>query len=755
MKLKAVPAVMLILLLISTLTLASNIQTVKSDWTWTETIYIRADGSIEPDTAPISTVDNITYILTDNIVRDFPTEPSAITVERSNIIIDGNGYILQGFWTHAGTGIYLSGRSNVTIKNTQVTDFSLAIHAIYSSNLTLTGNNASDNWSGICCQNCSNVVLANNTASDNTYGIWLRWESNNNTIVDNNASKNYYGIAIETGSSDNICVGNNASTNEYGIRFYNAGNNIVYHNDFIDNTQPVYITPSSHDNVWDNGYPSGGNYWSDYTGVDEYSGPNQDQPGSDGIGDTQYTIDANNTDTYPLMGASHDIAVKNVVPSGTKVYEGEVVNINVTVKNEGTFSETFNVTTFYDSSVIQTQTDVALNSSIETTLTFSWNTSAAPGNHRILAEASIVSGETDTSDNIFVNGIVEVITKIDVPVEGENATVEGNVTITKAKVTKNNLHFDASGPSGSTGWINVTFPIVNTTDIRVFINNEKLTPPPFPIITTNGTHYFIYFEFPLSTHEIVIQFAPAHDVAVTNVTPSKTVVGQNYSMSINVTVQNQGDYNETFNVTAYYGNATITSQQWETFWSKGDVNRNGYINETDQNIISFAFDSRPGDPNWCPWADLNQDDYVDINDAMIYVVNSGLEIWTYFISGGVIETQPVNNLSPGNSTPLTFTWNTTDVPYGNYTISAYAVPILCEETDRADNNYGEGTVLGTIPGDLDGDGDVDPDDFNIFAGAYGTSVGDPAYEAEADLDNNGDIDPDDFNIFAAKYGLSI
>jgi hypothetical protein len=54
-------------------------------------------------------------------------------------------------------------------------------------------------------------------------------------------------------------------------------------------------------NVWDDGYPSGGNYWSDYKGIDVKSGPNQDQPRSDGIGDTPYVIDANNQDRYPLM----------------------------------------------------------------------------------------------------------------------------------------------------------------------------------------------------------------------------------------------------------------------------------------------------------------------------------------------------------------------------------------------------------------------------------------------------------------------
>jgi hypothetical protein len=54
-------------------------------------------------------------------------------------------------------------------------------------------------------------------------------------------------------------------------------------------------------NTWDDGYPSGGNYWSDYAGVDLFSGPYQNQTGSDGIGDTPYFIRANNTDNYPLM----------------------------------------------------------------------------------------------------------------------------------------------------------------------------------------------------------------------------------------------------------------------------------------------------------------------------------------------------------------------------------------------------------------------------------------------------------------------
>jgi len=58
-------------------------------------------------------------------------------------------------------------------------------------------------------------------------------------------------------------------------------------------------------NSWDHGYPDGGNYWSDYRGVDVFSGPSQHVTGSDGIGDTPYFKvpypPSQFQDRYPLM----------------------------------------------------------------------------------------------------------------------------------------------------------------------------------------------------------------------------------------------------------------------------------------------------------------------------------------------------------------------------------------------------------------------------------------------------------------------
>jgi len=58
-------------------------------------VYIRADGSVDPSFAPISSVDNITYTFTNDLYIP-------VIVERDNIIIDGAGYTLSRNGTGRG-----------------------------------------------------------------------------------------------------------------------------------------------------------------------------------------------------------------------------------------------------------------------------------------------------------------------------------------------------------------------------------------------------------------------------------------------------------------------------------------------------------------------------------------------------------------------------------------------------------------------------------------------------------------------------
>jgi hypothetical protein len=105
---------------------------------------------------------------------------------------------------------------------------------------------------------------------------------------------------------------------------------------------------------------------------------------------------------------THDVAVTNVTPSRTVVHQGYSVAVNVTVENQGEFTETFNVTAYANTTIIDSSS-VTLDAGSSTTLTFTWNPwFSAPGNYTISAEASVVPYEQDTADNSLINGTVQI-----------------------------------------------------------------------------------------------------------------------------------------------------------------------------------------------------------------------------------------------------------------------------------------------------------------------------------------------------------
>lgn len=176
---------------------------------------------------------------------------------------------------------------------------------------------------------------------------------------------------------------------------------------------------------------------------------------------------------------------------------------------------------------------------------------------------------------------------------------------------------------------------------------------------------------------------PTHDVAVTSVTTSKTgctpmpTIGQNYNLTVNVTVANIGDFDESsVSITAY---ATPTPPPSITIGTK------------------------------------------------------------------------TVNLNAGASITVTFVWNATG-PYGNYTISATAGPVA-GETNIGDNTLSDGTVLITIPGDINGDLKVNLVDLVLLANAYGSTPQMPLkWNRNADIDGNNVVGLTDLVILANHYG---
>jgi parallel beta-helix repeat protein len=158
-----------------------------------------------------------------------------------------------------------------------------------------------------------------NLEGENKNTTFIDGEGNNHAVVlfdVNNVKISGFTIQNTGGSifsglvilyaSDNEVFNNIFKNNYFGVNLKNiSSNNIIYNNIFIENTyNAVDFTKCT--NQWDNGYPSGGNFWNDHTGDDYFSGPYQNITGSDGIIDEPYIVQGSDNcqDRYPLVELS-------------------------------------------------------------------------------------------------------------------------------------------------------------------------------------------------------------------------------------------------------------------------------------------------------------------------------------------------------------------------------------------------------------------------------------------------------------------
>ena len=397
---KAKTAIVLALLLIIIWTLAFDVRPAKSDPT---TIIVPDDyPTIQEAINAASPSDTImvksgTY--QENI--EVNTTVTIIGEDTQTTIIDGN---------QQGTTILITAQNvsltELTIRNSNYTWPHGGIYISDASHCNISNTVITNNWVGIWLEDSSNNTLSDLTVTNNRYGIWL--VRSNNTILSNTTTTNNtkYGVWLED-SSNNTLTNLTIINNEFGIQLEESHNNTIYNNQITNNTHQIASIQST--NIWDNGYPSGGNYWSDYTGVDLKSSPNQDQLGSDGIGDTSYIIDANNTDRYPLMNpnAIHDIAITNITPSKTIIGQGFSLYINIQATNEGNRLETTNITVQINTTILAQTVNLTLGTN---TITFTWNTTTqTKGSYTITANSPQIPGETDTADNsLEYNGTVAI-----------------------------------------------------------------------------------------------------------------------------------------------------------------------------------------------------------------------------------------------------------------------------------------------------------------------------------------------------------
>jgi parallel beta-helix repeat protein len=177
---------------------------------------------------------------------------------------------------------------NCSIVGTRIANGGVSL--AYSSSVDLTGNTIVNGESGISIYHSDNNTLTGNNVTENRENGLQFQTSSNNTVFDNNIERNMIGISLTDSSSNNTVSANNITDNKYyGINLWNSSYNLFFHNNMINHVRWQVTGSYSSSNKWDDGYPSGGNYWSDYNGTDVHSGPKQNLTGADGIGDTRYT----------------------------------------------------------------------------------------------------------------------------------------------------------------------------------------------------------------------------------------------------------------------------------------------------------------------------------------------------------------------------------------------------------------------------------------------------------------------------------
>ncbi len=189
---------------------------------------------------------------------------------------------------HCGIGTW-EWCTNLTIKqcHCEGNDLGIAPRHTYGGSVldcTCVGNS----YAGIHLDGTEDFIIEDCTVSANHHGFWIVFHSHNNTIR---------GCDIEWNTASGVGIGGPDVTDHH-----------FYHNHFIHNVCQVSDDPAqppgAAGQTWDDGYPSGGNFWSDYDGVDMYHGPDQNLYGSDDIGDTPYAVTSAAVDHYPICNGA-------------------------------------------------------------------------------------------------------------------------------------------------------------------------------------------------------------------------------------------------------------------------------------------------------------------------------------------------------------------------------------------------------------------------------------------------------------------
>lgn len=222
--------------------------------------------------AGTSTCMNVTasgyYTLTQNITNS--TNIICINISASNVVFDGQGYLIDGNDTSATYGISAFNAAtltNITVKNVILTDWWSAIKFQNVQNSSITNNTATSNLAYVAhlLDSDYNTIENNNVSVNNpggASGIYVEL-SDSNIINNNNASYNYYGIEFATGYYNNVT--NNTANNNSGdgIHFgaQDVSNRLINNNASANSGAGIFVTsPGGSNTLANNTANSNNNY---------------------------------------------------------------------------------------------------------------------------------------------------------------------------------------------------------------------------------------------------------------------------------------------------------------------------------------------------------------------------------------------------------------------------------------------------------------------------------------------------------------
>ncbi|KYK24422.1 hypothetical protein AYK24_06310 [Thermoplasmatales archaeon SG8-52-4] len=285
------------------------------------------------------------------------------------------------------------------------------------SSFTCIGGKSGTSSSGVSIRADNNSIKECNLINGRGCGIYLDGSHNwiNYNLISQNGNYGIYMSNIRE-NTDNF-ISNNSILFNYLDGFANwdkyTFNSKIYHNNFIDNNR---VNARDYGEcTWDNGYPSGGNYWSDYNGIDE---------NGDGIGDTPYYIKnasgIKNEDRYPFMkplwGNLPPYTYFNWTPvwpytgddvffnaSGSYDYDGYITLYEWDWDNDGVFDENHTIPTTIYSWMEEGKHDIMLRVTDNDSLTFQMKRSIYINHINQPPWAPIIDGPKTGKIGVFYN----------------------------------------------------------------------------------------------------------------------------------------------------------------------------------------------------------------------------------------------------------------------------------------------------------------------------------------------------------------